>query len=298
MQYTIVNKLLIFGLAGFIAQLVDGGLGMGYGLTSASILVALGVTPAIASASIHFAELATTAASGTAHYRFGNVEPALFKRMIWPGAVGAFVGACLLSLAPGDAIKPLVSTLLLLLGLYVLARFVVPRAPQTVGTQQPSAWLLVPLSLVAGFFDSIGGGGWGPIATPTLMARAGSDPRRVIGTVDASEFVVTLAGTLGFALVLGLTQINWGWVAIFAVSGLVAAPLAAWLVRLLPARVLGVFVGGMIVVTNTRTLLSALSIDVQTIYTTTLGLFVAWAALVVLAVWRQLDHQSTARSSS
>ncbi|WP_423821970.1 sulfite exporter TauE/SafE family protein [Salinisphaera sp. SPP-AMP-43] len=293
-----MNKLLIFGLAGFIAQLVDGGLGMGYGLTSASILVALGVTPAIASASIHFAELATTAASGTAHYRFGNVEPALFKRMIWPGAIGAFVGACLLSLAPGDAIKPLVSGLLLLLGLYVLTRFIVPRAPRTAGARRPSAWLLVPLSLVAGFFDSIGGGGWGPIATPTLMARAGSDPRRVIGTVDASEFVVTLAGTLGFALVLGVTQINWGWVAIFALSGLVAAPLAAWLVRLLPARILGVFVGGMIVVTNTRTLLAALSVDVQAIYAATLVLFVAWAALVAMAIWRQLDHQNAARSSS
>ncbi|WP_207233704.1 sulfite exporter TauE/SafE family protein [Salinicola tamaricis] len=169
-----MQRLIIFGIAGFIAQLVDGAIGMGYGLTSSSMLLALGVTPAIASASIHMAEVATTAASGTAHWRFGNVDRRLVKTMMLPGGVGAFVGACFLSNVPGDAIKPVISLGLLLLGLYIIARYLFDLA-----SRQPrrnvSRAKLIPLSLVAGFFDSVGGGGGGqsrpPCCWPTVASR-------------------------------------------------------------------------------------------------------------------------------
>ncbi len=272
-------------MAGFIAQLVDGSLGMGYGLTSSTMLIALGISPAVASASIHFAEIATTAASGTAHYRFGNVDVALLKRMVVPGAIGAFVGALFLGSISGDLIKPFVSAFLLLLGVYVTAS-VLLGLRKTRENKLLSHWKTVPLSIVAGFFDSVGGGGWGPIATPTLMAHAGMEPRRVVGTVDASEFAVTLAGSLGFLLVLGLHGINWSWVAIFAVSGLIAAPIAAALVRYLPAQVLAAIVGGAIILTNARTVLGSLSVDTAVVNSLLLGGLVLWAALVAYVVRR------------
>ncbi|WP_348766400.1 sulfite exporter TauE/SafE family protein [uncultured Salinisphaera sp.] len=280
-----MQKLLLFGMAGFIAQLVDGSLGMGYGLTSSTMLIALGISPAVASASIHFAEIATTAASGTAHYRFGNVDVALLKRMVVPGAIGAFVGALFLGSISGDLIKPFVSAFLLLLGVYVTAS-VLLGLRKTRENKLLSHWKTVPLSIVAGFFDSVGGGGWGPIATPTLMAHAGMEPRRVVGTVDASEFAVTLAGSLGFLLVLGLHGINWSWVAIFAVSGLIAAPIAAALVRYLPAQVLAAIVGGAIILTNARTVLGSLSVDTAVVNSLLLGGLVLWAALVAYVVRR------------
>lgn len=275
-----MQKLLLFGLAGFIAQLVDGSLGMGYGLTSSTMLIALGVSPAVASASIHLAEIATTAASGTAHYRFGNVDVALLKRMVLPGAVGAFSGALFLGSISGDLIKPFVSAFLLVLGIYVTASvlFGLRKAREK---KLLSHWKTVPLSVVAGFFDSVGGGGWGPIATPTLMAHTAMSPRRVVGTVDASEFAVTLAGSAGFLLVLGLHGINWSWVAIFAASGLIAAPLAAALVRWLPAQVLAAIVGGAIVLTNARTVLHSLGVAEDVTHALLLGGLVLWAVLVV-----------------
>ncbi|WP_353180963.1 sulfite exporter TauE/SafE family protein [Salinisphaera sp. T5B8] len=280
-----MQKLILFGIAGFVAQLVDGSLGMGYGLTSSTMLIALGVSPVVASASIHFAEIATTAASGTAHYRFGNVDVALLKRMVVPGAIGAFVGALFLGSISGDLIKPFVSAFLLLLGVYVTAS-VVLGLRKTREKKLLSHWKTVPLSIVAGFFDSVGGGGWGPIATPTLMAHAGMEPRRVVGTVDASEFAVTLAGSLGFLAVLGLHGINWSWVAIFAVSGLIAAPIAAALVRYLPAQVLAAIVGGAIILTNARIVLGSLGVDAAVVNSLLLGGLVLWAALVAYVVRR------------
>ncbi|MES1926616.1 sulfite exporter TauE/SafE family protein [Salinisphaera sp. T31B1] len=283
-----MQKLLLFGIAGFIAQLVDGAIGMGYGLTSSSILLALGVTPAVASASIHLAEIATTAASGTSHYRLGNVDTRLVRRMLLPGVVGAFSGACFLSWIPGTLIKPYVSIFLLGLGIFILATYLRERSTTPASSELPR-WKLIPLSLVAGFFDSVGGGGWGPISTPVLMAHKGIEPRKVIGSVDTSEFAVTIAGTLGFLVALGVGQINWTWVAIFAVSGLFAAPLAAWLVRIMPAQILGVVIGGAIVLINLNTLTQ--SFDVQIVFRQALliGALLFWvgALLVILRRHRQ-----------
>lgn len=284
-----MQRLIIFGIAGFVAQLVDGAIGMGYGLTSSSMLLALGVAPAVASASIHMAEVATTAASGASHWRLGNVDKRIVKTMMVPGALGAFVGACFLSNISGDLIKPFISIGLLLLGVYIVARYLLERGERQ-ASSHVSRWKLIPLSVVAGFFDSVGGGGWGPISTPVLLAHRGIEARKVVGSVDTSEFFVALSGTLGFIVALGLDDINWQWVGVFALSGLVAAPLAAWIVRLLPARLLAVIVGGAIIVTNAKTLLGTLGIAGEPA-SLILGLLtIAWLGLVTLAVKR---HRST-----
>lgn len=223
-----MKKLIVFVFVGFIAQLIDGSLGMAYGLTSSTLLLTFGVAPAVASASVHLAEVVTTAASGASHWKFGNVDRAMVGKLIIPGSVGAFIGACFLSNLPGDVIKPYVSLFLLALGFYIIYRFLVlnGRAPSTPGKQWSNKQL-VPLGLVAGFLDATGGGGWGPIATPVLLANKSTEARKVVGTVDTSEFAVALSATLGFVISLGWEQVNWHWVLTLMAGGVIAAPIAA-----------------------------------------------------------------------
>jgi uncharacterized protein len=263
-----MRKLIIFALIGFFAQLIDGSLGMAFGLTSSTLLLAYGVAPAVASASIHMSEIATTAASGISHFKFGNVNKRMALLLVIPGAVSAFLGAAFLSSIPGDMIRPFISTFLLLLGVYIFIRFLFFHSPDSLTEThegKPSLLtkkrLLFPLGAAAGFFDAIGGGGWGPINTPVLLSVKQSNPREVIGTVDTSEFVITISATLGFALFLGWEQFNWFWVLAFVIGGVFAAPLAAWLVRKMPSYLLGVLVGGFIVLTNLNTLFKASGIN-------------------------------------
>lgn len=253
-----MKKLIVFVIVGFIAQLIDGSLGMGYGVTSTTLLLAFGIAPAVASASVHLAEVVTTAASGVSHIKFGNVDRDMVIKLIIPGSLGAFVGACFLSNLPGDFIKPYISLFLLALGFYIMYRFLFLSPRQD---QQPprkfSNKQLVPLGLVAGFLDATGGGGWGPISTPVLLANKGMEARKVVGTVDTSEFAVALSATIGFVISLGWEQFNWFWVGTLMLGGIIAAPIAAWLVRKMPSHLLGVLVGGVIILTNVRTLLHA-----------------------------------------
>lgn len=208
-----MKKLIVFVIVGFIAQLIDGSLGMAYGVTSTTLLLAFGIAPAVASASVHLAEVVTTAASGASHIKFGNVDRDMLVKLIIPGSLGAFVGACFLSNLPGDFIKPYVSLFLLALGVYIIYRFLFlsarqdPQPPKKFSNKQ-----LVPLGLVAGFLDATGGGGWGPISTPVLLANKGIEARKVIGTVDTSEFAIALSATIGFVISLGWEQVNWFWV--------------------------------------------------------------------------------------
>ena len=261
-----MRKLIMFTIVGFFAQLIDGALGMAYGLTSTSLLLAFGIAPAVASASIHLSEIATTAVSGISHYRFGNVDKKWMIKLMIPGSISAFLGAAFLSHLPGNLIKPYISFFLMLMGMYILFRFLFHWNPSKESEggetqQQASSWYFIPLGAIAGFFDAVGGGGWGPINTPTLLARKGAIPRKVIGTVDASEFAITVSATLGFLLFLGWEQFHWVWVGAFVVGGVIAAPIAAYLVRVIPSYLLGVLVGGFIILTNVRTLLSALGIN-------------------------------------
>ena len=285
-----MRTLILLALVGLGAQLVDGSLGMAYGVTSTTLLLAIGTNPATASATIHLAEIGTTLASGAAHWRFGNVDWKVVLRIGVPGAVGAFAGATFLSSLSTEVAAPVMSLLLLALGLYVLVRFTVAGLPTGRLGLPLRKRFLGPLGLVAGFVDATGGGGWGPVGTPALLASGRIEPRKVIGSIDTSEFLVAVAASLGFLLALGSQGIDLLWVGALLLGGLVAAPIAAWLVRHLPPRVLGSAVGGVIVLTNVRTLLRSDAVDADgTVQGVVLGLVaVLWAAAVA---WSVREHR-------
>ena len=274
-------SLLLLALAGLIGQLVDGALGMAFGITTSSVLLLSGIAPAMASQVVHLAELGTTLASGTAHWRFRNVDWRTVGLLAAPGATGGFVGAVLLSSLPAEAAKPVISTILVGLGLLVLVRFARPRAPRP--PRRIAALALMPLGLVAGLLDAMGGGGWGPMGSSTLLASGRMEPRKVIGSVSASEFVVTAGASAGFVVGLGATNVNLAWVLALLAGGVVAAPLAAWTVRHLPAPVLGSAVGGLIVMTNAGALLDLVGLT-GVARAAFYGLIVsAWVTAVVAA---------------
>lgn len=261
-----MKKLIVFAFIGLFAQLIDGALGMAYGVTSSSLLLAFGIAPAVASASVHFAEVVTTAASGAAHIKFGNVDKQTVYRLVVPGSIGAFLGATFLSNIPGELARPYISIFLLLLGIYVLVRFLFAfQAGEQKGSISLSRKQSIPLGFFAGFMDATGGGGWGPIATPVLLSKKGMSPRKVVGTVDTSEFAIAVSATIGFMISLGWEQVNWLWVGALMIGGLIAAPIAAWLVQKIHARLMGVLVGGFIILVNARTLVTTW-IDNSTLY--------------------------------
>jgi hypothetical protein len=278
-----MRKLIVLALVGCAAQLVDGALGMGYGVTSTTLLLLAGIAPASASASVHLAEIGTTLAAGAAHWRFGNVDWHVVRRIALPGAVGAFLGATLLSSIPTDMAAPWMAGILLLLGVYLLLRFSRPIGTRT--SRRPlRTRFLAPLGLVAGFVDATGGGGWGPVATPSLLVSGRMEPRKVIGSVDASEVVVAGAASIGFLIGLSSSGFVLPLVAALLAGGLVAAPIAAYLVRVVPAQLLGAIVGGMIILTNARTIMKPLDLA-GGLRPLAYGLImVAWVVAVVFAV--------------
>jgi uncharacterized membrane protein YfcA len=253
----LVKTLVLLALVGLGAQLVDGSLGMAYGVTSTTLLLAIGTNPAAASATVHLAEIGTTLASGLSHWKFGNVDWKVVAKVGIPGAIGAFAGATVLANLSTEVAAPVMSLILLALGAYILVRFTVRGLDRRHLGKPLRKRFLAPLGLLAGFVDSTGGGGWGPVGTPALLASGRLEPRKVIGSIDTSEFLVALAASLGFLLALGDQGINAFWVVGLLLGGLIAAPIAAWLVRHIPPRLLGSLVGGIIVITNTRTLLNS-----------------------------------------
>ena len=282
-----MRTLIVYALVGFGAQLVDGALGMAYGVTSTSLLLVAGINPATASASVHLAEVGTTLAAGASHWRFGNVDWKLVLRLGVPGAVGAFAGATVLSALSTEDAAPYMAGVLLALGVYILLKFTLrPPKVATARTSPHRSKFLSPLGLVAGFVDASGGGGWGPVATPALLTAGKTAPRTVIGSVDTSEFLVALAASIGFLIGIGSEVLDPWTIGGLLIGGVLAAPLAAWLVTKIPAPVLGAAVGGIIVFTNTRTILRAL--DVSDWATTTIYLFIAgvWVAAIAIAISR------------
>ncbi|MEZ2418524.1 sulfite exporter TauE/SafE family protein [Luteibacter sp. RCC_6_2] len=232
------SQFLIFVGVGLLAQLVDGALGMAYGVVSNAVLLALGLPPAVASATVHTAEIFTTGVSGGAHALFGNVDWKSFRRLAIPGVIGGVIGAWFLASVPGDTIKPFVYAYLLILGVVVLVR----AAGKVVSHHRVRHKGV--LGFVAGLLDAIGGGGWGPIATSTLLARGGA-VRHTIGTVNAAEFVVTVA--ISSTLIAHMGIQHWPIVLGLLTGGVIAAPLAAWLVRHLPPRYVMIAVGCLII---------------------------------------------------
>src|ERR687889_41255 len=255
-----LQRFVLLALFGLVAQLIDGALGMAYGLTSTTLLLASGLAPAVASASVHLSEVGTTLASGAAHWKLGNTDWRAVRWLALPGGVGAFAGATVLSNLDGDAARPWISLFLVVLGGYVLVRFAFLGGRIQVREGSLRTPLLAPLGLVAGFLDAVGGGGWGPISTPTLLASGRMAPRKVIGTVDTSEFVVALCASVGFLLSLTFAQIPWQVVGALFVGGVIAAPIAAWIVKKLPTRILGTAVGGVILIVNMKTFFEAIGV--------------------------------------
>lgn len=244
-----IQEILTFTLIGFLAQIIDGALGMAYGVSATTFLLSAGVPPATASASIHVAEMFTTAASGISHFRVGNVKKSLVMSLVLPGVIGGVIGAYLLTTLPTDIIKPVVSAYLLIMGVVILFK-VFRKIPENSTEPKP-----VVLALIGGFFDAIGGGGWGPIVTSTLVAR-GHNPRFTIGSVNTAEFFVTTAEAITFILTIGsvLAQ-NWETIVGLLLGGVIAAPLAAVVVKKIPARALMIMVGILISLLSVRTIL-------------------------------------------
>ena len=282
-----MQRLLLLAVVGFAAQLVDCSLGMGFGVTSTSLLLIAGLSPAMASASVHLAELGTNVASGVSHWKLGNVDWRLVARLGVPGAIGAFAGATFLSQISTALAKPVMAAILGALGMYILLRYALkPPAVAQARRSPHTAKFLVPLGLAGGFVDATGGGGWGPVSTTSLLSAGKTAPRTVIGSVDTSEFLVSFAASLGFVLNLGLLGIEWGIVLALLAGGLVAAPIAAWLVSRIPAQVMGVAVGGIIIMTNLKTLFDASQLTSEQV-TVGFTLFAAvWVAMTAWTAWR------------
>jgi len=271
--------LLLMGIVGFVAQFVDGTLGMGYGLFSTSLLVAAGLLPVVASASVHTAEIVSTLVSGLSHHRLGNVDRRLVVPLASSGVVGAVAGALLLSNVPGQIIKPYVAGILLIMGILVTWRFVVKNnvlkdtrkkekgekdaslpaesSSAFLPEKELSTWKLVIIGFIAASFDAFGGGGWGPITTPTLILNHNTNPHQVVGSVNLAEFFVILAASITFFFAIGPENFDWVIVICLMVGGVIAAPMAAYICRKLPHKWLGILIGGLLILTNLRTLILA-----------------------------------------
>jgi len=234
-------EFALYVLAGFVAQLIDGALGMAYGVSASSLLSVFGVSPQVVSATVHAAECFTTGASGISHHAFGNVDKVLFRRLLIPAVIGAVVGAYVLTSIDGKVLKPYISVYLVVMGVVIIAKAFTRVPPRKVTTH------LAPLGFFGALVDAMCGGGWGPIVASNLIIR-GNDTRITVGSVNAVEFFVTLAASITFFLTIGLT--HWNIILALAIGGVIAAPLAAWAAKHIPHKPFMVIVGLLIVVIN------------------------------------------------
>ncbi len=245
---------LLYVLVGFLAQMIDGALGMAYGVSSNSFLLSLGIPPAAASASVHMAEVVTTGISGYSHWKLGNVDWKLVRRLLVPGVIGGVLGAYILTSIDGNIIKPYIAVYLLIMGGVIIYKaFTIKPRKKPDEYHGPRISLL---GLFGGFCDAIGGGGWGPVVTSTLVAR-GKNPRMTIGSVNFSEFFVTLGQSILFVLTLSFGE-YWRVILGLLIGGAIAAPIAAKLAQKLPLKALMIFVGILIIALSIRTLYLAI----------------------------------------
>ena len=250
--------VLVFALVGAAAQMVDGTLGMGFGVTSATLLTLLGYSAVAASAGTHAAKMGTTLVSGVSHWRVGNVDWRVMVAIGVPGSVGAFVGAVVLTTVASNAARLWMACVLFLLGLVIIARFGFGRTLfPAIRARTRHLW---PVGLIGGLVDATGGGGWGPVATPSLLILTKHEPHRVVGTVNAAEFLVAVSASLGFLFGVGETGVPWLPVLGLVAGGAAVAPVAARLAHRAPTAILGVCVGGMVLVSNTAVIFKALSL--------------------------------------
>jgi uncharacterized protein len=241
-----------FMLGGFIAQMIDGALGMAYGVSASTFLLSFGVPPAAASASIHTSEIFTSGVSGLMHLKFKNVNKKLFKTLLLPGVFGAALGAYVLSsLEDNIYIKPIIACYTLYLGIAIIRKAIIGVKARIKSNRIPG------LAVFGGFADSVGGGGWGPIVSSTLIA-GGRHPRYTIGSVNLAEFFVALASSITFLLVIGVS--HWQVIAGLILGGVIAAPIAAYLSSKVPVKKLMIVVGIVVILVSIRILLKSLGI--------------------------------------
>lgn len=246
MDEPLFKRALLVGIA---AQLVDGALGMAYGTTATTFLLSSGIPPVLATASVHIAEIFTTAAAGLSHWHRGNINKKLFMALLVPGTLGGLLGVLVVVNASAEMLKPFMAGYLFLMGLYIAYRALKQRkfwskAFQKIGVKRRKHHRkVVPLALIGGFLDSAGGGGWGPVVTTTLLGT-GHEPKTAIGSVNAAEFFITVATGFSFAALVGVAQ--WEIPAGLIVGGIITAPLGAHITARLPANILMVLVGVLI----------------------------------------------------
>jgi len=235
--------LVPFIAVGFAAQLVDGALGMAFGVISNTMLVAvLGIPPALASQRVHLVECFTTATSGISHLAQGNIDKRLFFSLLIPGIVGGVLGAYVLTSLDAGVVKPFVLVYLTAVGVWLLVRGLLypPKVKQVK--------LIAPLGLVGGFLDAAGGGGWGPVVTSNLLIQGG-DPRRVVGTVSAVEFFLTVTVSIAFIASVGLAQVAGGTIGLL-IGGVLAAPIGAFAAKRIPVKPMLILVGVVLTLTS------------------------------------------------
>jgi uncharacterized membrane protein YfcA len=242
----LTEKVLFFMLVGFIAQIIDGALGMAYGISSTTFLLGMGVPPAMASSSVHVAEVFTSGVSGLSHLKFGNVNKKLFQSLVLPGVLGVITGAYVLTTLDGKLIKPFIAAYLMLMGIVIIR-----KAFKKAQTEVKEVKKIALLAVFGGFMDAVGGGGWGPIVASTLISK-GHNPRYTIGSVNLAEFFIALAGAGTFVALIGLG--NWQIIAGLVIGGTFAAPFAAYLCKKFKAQTLMIMVGILIIVLSLRTL--------------------------------------------
>jgi uncharacterized membrane protein YfcA len=246
----------LFALVGGVAQFVDGTLGMGFGVTSATLLTLLGYGAVAASAGTHAAKVGTCFASGVSHWREGNVDWRVLIAVGAPGAVGAFIGAVVLTNIALDSARLWMAVILFILGISIIARFGFGKSLiPAVRLRTRNLW---PIGLFGGFVDATGGGGWGPVATPSLMTVTRHAPHRIVGTVSAAEFLVAVSASMGFLVGAGDSDVPWLAVLGLVIGGVIIAPFAARFARRAPTAPLGVAVGGMVLVANTAVMAAVL----------------------------------------
>jgi uncharacterized membrane protein YfcA len=249
-QSVFTEQLLFFMLVGFVAQMIDGALGMAYGVSSTSFLLGLGVPPAMASSSVHVAEVFTSGVSGLSHLKLGNVNKKLFQKLVIPGMLGVIAGAYILTSIDGKIIKPFIAAYLLIMGIVIIRK----AFKKTKVVQEPKR--LAFLAIFGGFMDAVGGGGWGPIVASTLISK-GHNPRYTIGSVNLAEFFIALAGAGTFIALIGVD--NWQIVAGLVLGGIFAAPFAAYLCKKFKPKTLMIMVGVLIICLSIRTIYLAFS---------------------------------------
>lgn len=280
-----------FALAGGLAQFVDGTLGMGFGVTSATVLLYLGVAPVTASAATHAAKLPTTLISGLSHWRAGNIDKAILARVAIPGAIGGFLGAVVLTNISLASAKAWMSGLLILFGLLIFARFGLGvRLIPTPKNGNTARWLS-PIGVLGGFVDATGGGGWGPVVTPSLMTVTRHEPRKVVGTVNAAEFIVAVSVSSGF--ITGAAHQNIPWIPVLGlvIGGVLVAPIAARLAGRLPHAPMGTLVGGLVVLVNAVVVVDALGGLPWWLDVVAMAALIGVTSRVAMAAWRRERQQ-------